>query len=222
MKFRFLLFVFLTTFIRAEIYGQAKNVWRHEIGINLLQIPATTIDLSYNFAFKPRYSLLLNTGYTLNYASSFDFAGFFLSPHFKCGNNGYSMKNQSGGFLKIGIKYNLRKAIEDNNYFFFGGFITNSLIHEKAEYNNLDVPTSQNEYLNHTVFIWGVNGEIGYNFKISNRLNSDFGVQISLPSKEYTEMYGYRNYIPGMGYMETCGGAKIFPMLVLNLKYSLK
>ena len=222
MIFRYLLLVFLTTFISIEIYGQGKNLWHHEIGINLLQIPATSLDFRYNFASKPRYSLTLNSGYTFNYAKSYDFVGFLLSPHYKCGNNGYSIKKQSGGFLKLGLRYNHRKFIDDNNYFFLGLFITNSLVTEKAEYNNWEIPDSKTEYLHHTIFIGGLTCEIGYNFRINNKLNSDFGAQVSFPSKKHTNLYGYTNFIPGMGYMETCGGERIFPMIFLNMKYLLK
>jgi hypothetical protein len=208
--------------ISVNVLGQIKENWNHYIGFNLLQIPTTTIDLNYELANKPRYTIIINPGYTINYTNSFDFIGFFLSPHYKCGNYGYSMKKQSGGFIKIGLKYNLRSTTEKKNYFFLGAFITNSMIYEKAEYENLEIPNSQVEYLNHKIFIVGLTGAVGYNFRISNKLNSDFEVHMSMPSKKYDDLYGYSNYIPGMGYMETCGNERIFPMIVLNLKYKLK
>lgn len=208
--------------INVNVFGQVKEKWNHDIGINLLQIPATTFDLTYELSQNPRFTMIVNPGYTLNYANSFDFIGFFLSPHYKCGNDGYSMKNQSGGFIKIGMKFNFRKKTEKNNYFYLGAFMTNSLISEKAEYKNWDIPNSQVEYLDHKIFIAGLTGAVGYNFRISDKLNSDFGAYLSIPSKNYNDLYGYRNYIPGMGYMETCGNEKIFPMIVLNLKYKLR
>ncbi len=100
--------------------------------------------------------------------------------------------------------------------------MTNSLISEETEYENWDIPNSQVENLNHKIFIFGLTGAVGYNFRISNKLNSDFGLHISMPSKNYDDLYGYSNYIPGMGYMETCGNEKIFPLIVLNLKYKLR
>ena len=221
MKKRKILIFWIFIIISGNIHCQDKNDWHHEIGINILQIPSTTVDLSYLSANKPRYTIIINSGYTVNYASSFDFIGFFLTPHYKCGNNGYTMKKQSGGYLKIGLKYNLRKSLEKNNYFFLGGFLSNSLIYEKAEYEDWEVPNSQIEELKHTVFVFGLTGLFGYNFKITEKLYSDFGVQISIPSKNYEKLYGYSNYIPGMGYMETCGGERIFPLIVLNLKYRL-
>lgn len=220
LKIIFYLIIFLIT--RNIVFGQEKENWNHDIGINLLQILATTIDLTYEFSNNPRYTMIVNPGYTINYANSFDFIGFFLTPHYKCGNDGYSMKNQSGGFIKIGMKFNFRNKTEKKNYFYLGAFMTNSLINEKAEYENWDIPNSQVEYLNHKIFIFGLTGAVGYNFRISNKLNSDFGIHISMPSKDYDDLYGYSNYIPGMGYMETCGNEKIFPLIVLNLKYKLR
>ena len=207
--------------ISVNLFGQEKDKWNHDIGINLLQISATTIDFTYELSNNPRYTIIVNPGYTINYVHSFDIIGYLLSPHYKCGNDGYSLTNQSGGFIKIGAKFNLKKETEKKNYFYLGAFITNSLIYEKVKYENWDILNSQVEYLSHYLFTIGLTGTIGYNFRISEKLNSDFGVHISMPSKNYDSMYGYSNYIPGMGYMETCGNKTIFPMIVLNLKYKL-
>jgi hypothetical protein len=215
-----ILLIFSLTGLKS--WGQGNISWNKEIGINLLQIPATSLDLSYEISNNPRYSYILNAGYTLNYANCFDWIGFFLSPHAKCGNDGYSLKKQTGGFIKAGMKYNFRKTIEKRNNFFIGAFFTNSLIYEKATFENRDIPNSQVEELKHYVYIFGVTGAFGYNFKITDKINSDAGVQISVPSKKFKDLYGYQNYIPGMGYMEACGSERsIFPMLVLNLKFNL-
>jgi hypothetical protein len=223
MKANIKTFLFgIIALISANVFGQVKERWSHDIGINLLQIPATTIDLTYETANNPRYTMIFNPGYTINYSNSFDFIGFLLSPHYKCGNDGYSIKKLSGGFIKIGMKFNLRKTTEKRNYFYLGAFMTNSMIYEKAEYENWEIPNSRIEHLNQKTFIIGLTAAVGYNFKISDKLTSDFGVHISIPSKNYDDLYGYSNYISGMGYMETCGNATIFPMIVLNLKYKLK
>ena len=202
--------------------GQDKANWNRLIGINILQIPATTLDLSYETSNNPRYSIIFNIGYTLNYSNGFDLPGFFLSPHYKCGNYGYSLEKQTGGFIKAGLKYHFRNNFEKRNHFYFGSFITNSLIYEKSKFENWEIPNGQVEELNHYVYIFGITGAFGYNFRISEKLNSDFGVHISFPSKKFKDLYGYQNYIPGMGYMETCDAERsIFPMMVLNLKYNL-
>jgi hypothetical protein len=217
-----IVFLITISLICIKSWGQDNLSWNKEIGINILQIPATTLDLSYEISNNSRYSFVLNTGYTLNYSNCFDWIGFFLSPHYKCGNDGYSLKKLTGGFIKVGLKYNFRKTIERRNNFYIGAFFTNSLIYEKARFENWDIPSSQVEELNHYNHIFGITSAFGYNFKISEKLNLDSGVQISLPSEKFEDLYGYQNYIPGMGYMETCGSKRsIFPMLVLNLKFNL-
>lgn len=205
-----------------SVQGQTKSSFQKELGINILQIPTTSIDLSYAIDLKPNYTVHISSAYTFNYVNAFDFVGYFLSPHAKCGNNGYSLIKQSGGYLRIGMKYNLRKTMEKNNYFFLGASLSNSIVYEKAEYSDMEIQDSPVVLLKHTLSIFGVSALIGYNFKISERFNADCGLQISIPSDAYQKMYGYTNYIPGLGYMETCNSERIFPQLFLNLKYKLK
>ena len=214
-------FLIIGNVLGGNALGQEKGNWDSSIGIGLLQITTSTLDLTYEFSNNPRYSMIVNPGYTMNYVQSLDFIGFFLSPHSKCGNDGYKMYNQSGGFVKLGMKYNFRNSFEKTNYFYLGAFLTNSLIYEKAEYENWDIPNSDAEFLSHKVFVSGLTGAVGYNFRFSEKFNSDVGVHISKPSKSYGDLYGYTNYIPGMGYMETCGKGGIFPMLIFTLKYGL-
>lgn len=223
MRTRFtFLFVTISVLSISNAAGQQQKEWVQSIGVNLLQIPATTIDLSCELSNNHKYTIVGNAGYTINYANSFDFIGFLMSPHYKCANDGYVIKNQSGGFVKAGVKYNFRKSLQRRNFFYLGAFIDNSLIKENAEFYDYNNPESEVEYLNHKVFILGLTGAAGFNFAIANKLSADFGVHISVPSANYKKLYGYSNYIPGMGYMETCGNEKFFPMLVLNLKYKLK
>jgi hypothetical protein len=129
------------------------------------------------------------------------------------------MKQQSGGFLRAGMKYNFRKTTEKENFFFIGGNLIGSVIREKAEYEGWDIPVSPREKLSQTLFIPGVTARIGYQFRISGRLHSAVGIQFSIPSAKYADLYGYTNYIPGMGFMETCGSGKtvLFPMIFLNI-----
>jgi hypothetical protein len=224
MKLKLSIIVFITSALTTGTVsgqGDKNRNWNREIGINVLQLPATTLDLTYEMAQHPRYSISINAGYTINYANSFDWPGWFLSPHYKCGNNGYSLDNQSGGFFKAGLKYNFRSNPEKKNYFFLGGFLTGSWVFEKTEYRNPEVENSPPVALSHKVFIPGFTAAAGYNFRISGKLTSDAGVHISFPSGKFQDLYGYQNYIPGMGYMETCGNERIFPMLVFNLKYRL-
>lgn len=207
----------------STVLGQEKEIRKHSAGINLLQIPATTIDLNYDYSPKANYSYSFGAGYTFDYTKNFDLVGFILSPHYKCGNDGYIIKQQSGGFLRAGMKYNLRKTMEKENFFFIGGNLIGSVIREKAEYEGLDIPVSPREKLSQTLFIPGLSASLGYQFRISGRLHSAMGVQLSFPSSKYAHLYGYSNYIPGMGFMETCGSGKtvLFPIVFLNIIYQL-
>jgi hypothetical protein len=208
-------------FCHGNVPGQEAKSRNHTAGINLLQLPATTLDLAYEIPLKPRYSLVINPGFTLDYSKSFDIIGFFLSPHYKCGNDGYIMKQRTGGFLKVGLAYNFRNTSGKQNFWFMGLFLTNALIHEKAVYENMVGPDIEAVDLRHTQFIPGLSGAVGYNFRISDKLSGDGGFHLSFPSKKYKDLYGYSNFIPGMGFMETCGNERIFPLPMLRLKYRL-
>ncbi len=206
-------------FSTATVNGQDYQVFRHAVGINVLQIPATTIDLNYDYSPKAGFSYSFGAGYTLNYTKNFDVVGFILSPHYKCGNYGYVMKQQSGGFLKAGARYNFRKTPEKQKFFFVGAHLTGSVISEKAEFEGWDTPVNPPEKLSQTLFIPGVAASLGYQFRVSGRLHCAVGIQFSIPSAKYADLYGYTNYIPGMGFMETCDGSNtvLFPMVFLNL-----
>jgi hypothetical protein len=220
MKLQCKLFI-LTLAFNSVLFGQNVKVTHHEFGINLLELPATTIGISYNRTTNPWHSFSMGMGYTFNYAKSFDIIGFLLSPHYKCGNDGYSMKIQSGPYIRAGFRLNARKTTDDYRYFFAGVYLTQSLVNELAELNDPEMPGIPYEKFHHLQYIFGFKGEIGYNVKIIKNLQSEIWASISLPSKQYKELYGYSHFIPGMGYMETCGGNRIFPMTGFNLKYCI-
>jgi hypothetical protein len=213
------LIIFTLILSAGTICAQDNDIRKHSAGINLLQIPATTIDLTYDYSPKANFSYSFGAGYTFDYTKNFDLVGFFLSPHYKCGNNGYIMKQRSGGFLRVGIKYNFRKIKEQENFFFVGGYLTGSVIRERAEFEGWDFPVSPPEKLSQTLFIPGLSATIGYQLRISGNVHSSVGAQFSFPSSKYADLYGYTNYIPGMGFMETCGSRKtvLFPMIFFNL-----
>jgi len=166
--------------------------------------------------------MFINSGYTFNYSNSFDFVGFLLSPHLKCANDGYKMIKQSGGFINLGINYHFRKSFEKRNYFFIGASINNSFISESAEYQDMESQGSQTESFNHDIYLFGWSGIVGYNFKIINKLSSEFGIKISMTNNKFKELYGYENYIPGLGFMDTASSdTPVFPMIILNLKYEI-
>lgn len=199
----------------STVRGKDNDIRKHSAGINLLQILATTIDLTYDYSPNANFSYSFGAGYTFDYTKNFDLVGFILSTHYKCGNDGYVMKLQSGGFLRAGIKYNFRKTLEKENFFFVGGYLTGSVIREKAELEDWENPDSPPEKLSQTLFIPGITASLGYQFRISGSLHSAVGIQFSFPSSKYADLYGYTNYISGMGFRETCdcGNVVFFPMV---------
>lgn len=219
MKKKTILFITYTILILNTIIAQEKNNIKSEIGLNLLQLTTTTIDLNYRITNNPRYSLNINTGYTFNYSNSFKLIALF-GAHNKLLN--YDMIKQSGRFVNIGFNYNFRNNYQKKNYLYIGASVNNSFIYENAEYREIIIQGSQVENLTHNLYIFGFSTIAGYNFNISDRLSSDIGLKISVPNNKVEEMYGYYNYIPGMGYKNTQGSNnRIFPMLLFNLNYKI-
>ena len=219
MKKKTLLFIAFTILILNPVFAQEKKNYKSEIGLNLLQLPATSIDLTYKITNNPKYNLSINTGYTFNYSNSFKLIALFGAHNKRLD---YEMIKQSGSFINIGFNYNFRDNYQKKNYFFIGASINNSFIYEYSEYSDVMIPESNIEHLKHHLYIYGFSVIAGYNFKISKKLSSDIDMKMSVPNKKYKELYGYENYIPGMGYKNTQGSNnQIFPMLLLNLNYKI-
>jgi hypothetical protein len=217
MKKYSLLLLILLNILR--VTGQPdKNMY---LGINMLQIPALTINANYSYDIKPFLTPVFDLGYSFNYLKSFDWIGTILTPHCKCNNHYLDINSQSGGYLKLGIFLNLRKGFQKKHYPHLGVFVTNSIVNEKGVDNRLvsDIPNSGPVNLNHTKYIFGLNSALGYEFSITKRLKTNVDFQVSFPVSNYKTLYGYRNYIPGMGYKDFEG--YWFPMLIFNLKYRL-
>lgn len=219
MRTKVQLLIFLL--IPINIFGQSEK--SRYIGLNLLQLPALTIDANYSTETKPFLTATIDLGYTFNYskAINIDWIGYVLTPHCKCANNGYELNKQSGGYLKLGGFFNLRKDFEKQSFFHFGLFLTNSIVYESGEYQPLNEngPFPEPEPINHTKYIIGLSTTLGYDFSITKRLKSNIDFQISLPNKNYQNLFGYRNNIPGMGFKDYEG--YWFPMLIWNIKYRL-
>jgi hypothetical protein len=189
-----------------------RNIY---IGLNLLQLPALTINSNISTEFKPYLTPIIDVGYTLNYvkANNIDWIGFFLTPHAKM-YDGFTAERQSGGYIKIGGFLNLRKEYAKTNYFHIGLFLTNSMVYEKIP--TMTIATTED----HTVYLLGVATSFGYEFSLTNRLKANLDLQISFPNKNYNDLFGYRSFVPGMGFKDTSG--KWYPMmLIFNIKYRL-
>ncbi len=204
--------------INLASFGQNKKM--QFLGINILQLPASTINVNYSLDYKPFVSTLADIGYTFGHNVNIDVVGFFLTPHIDL-YDGYSGTKHTGGYLKIGTYLNLRRNFEKNNFFHLGLFFNSAAVHETTLYTpiELSLPLATPQPLEHTVYLFGISTSVGYEFKIANRLKSHIDFQLSFPGNNYTQLYGYRNFIPGMGFKDL--NRKWFPMLILNLKYRL-
>jgi hypothetical protein len=191
------------------------------IGLNLLQLPTSTINFNYSIDYKPFLTPIVDVGYAFGYDENYDLIGMFLTPHTKL-YDGYTIDKQSGGYIKIGGFFNLRKDFDKVNFLHFGIFITNSIIHEEGLYLS---PISSMPYdiaankIEHNIYLFGFSTSLGYEFKITNRLKTHIDFQLSIPTNKYLDLYSYSTFIPGMGFKDT--ESNVFPMLVWTLKYRL-
>jgi hypothetical protein len=207
----------LVLLIGLKSYGQVDK--NHFIGVNILQLPASTVNLNYSFDYKPFITPVVDMGYTFGYNNAY-LLGYYLTPHNDI-YDGYTIEKQSGGYIKTGGFLNIRKDVEKQNFFHIGLFLTNSIVYERASYlSPIDSrPYSYADNKEHTVYLFGFSSSLGYEFKITSRLRSNIDFQLSFPPDKYSDLYSYTNFIPGMGYSGSLD--KWFPMLIWNLKYQL-
>ena len=223
MKTRILIIVCLL--ISIGTFGQTNK--SQYLGMNVLQLPASTINVNYSLEIIPFFTPVADIGYTFNYVKTenVDLPGRYLTSHYKeeFGKTMpwiiYRTDKQSGGYAKLGGYFNFRKDFEQQNFFHLGLFMTNSIVYESALMQELYPVTYLPTAVSHTVFIFGLSCAGGYEFSITKRFKSDVDFQISVPGKNYEELYGYSNFIPGMGYKDN--ESQWFPMLIWNLKYKL-
>lgn len=168
---------------------------------------------------KPFLTPAVDIGYAFNYEESFDIVGNILTSHCKCDNDGYDIEKLTGAYLKVGTFLNLRKSFEKQNFIHVGIFLNNSIVSESGNYRPEGEGGTGMQPVSHTIYVPGLSLSGGYEFSFFNRIKSGIDFQVSLPAKYYKDLYGYRNYIPGMGYRDF--EKYWFPMLLWNLKYRL-
>jgi hypothetical protein len=219
------LMLLATMLVSAGVLAQTTR--NQYLGVNILELPASTINVNYSVDLVPCFTPMVEMGYTFNHvkAENTDIPGWYLTSHYKEGFSktipwvAYSADVQSGGYLKLGGSFNLRNNFERQAFFHIGLFLTNSLVYESGWEQKMYPVTYEPTPINHTVFLVGLSCLAGYTFSISDRLKSDVDFQVSFPDKKYRDLYGYRNFIPGMGFKDN--EKRWFPMLIWNLKYRL-
>lgn len=211
--------LFITVCLLATFWSSGQTSQSQFIGINVLQLPALTLNANYSIEPRPFLTPTIDFGYAFNYKNSFDILGNILTSHCDCGNNGYEIEKLTGAYLKVGTFLNLRKSFEKQNFLHLGIFITNSLVHESGDYRPSGEIDPEMQSVSHTIYVPGLSFSGGYEFSVFEKIKSNIDFQISLPGKYHADLYGYRNYIPGMGYRDNW--KNWFPMLMWNLKYRL-
>jgi hypothetical protein len=68
-----------------------------------------------------------------------------------------------------------------------------------------------------TKYIFGIGTRLGYSLKMGEKLQGDLGLQIAFPNNRYKSLFGYQNYIPGMGFKDSY--SYWFPRLFFYIKY---
>jgi hypothetical protein len=222
------IFLLLCLLISFGTFGQAKK--NQYLGINILQLPASTLNINYSIEITPFFTPLVDIGYTFNYvkAENIDWSGWLLTSHrkpeyeypYKIQWCSFDIYKRSGGYLKLGGYFNFRSALEKQHFVHVGIFLTNSIVYESGDmYILYPVTYFEPTPVNHTVIIFGLNVAAGYEFSLAKRLKSNIDFQISLPNNNYLDLYEYRNFIPGMGFKDNEN--RLYPMLIWNLKYRL-
>lgn len=206
--------VSMTLCIAMMVAGQETGSRSQYIGINIPQLIGTQLNLNYSAEIWPYFTPYIEIGYGINVKDQ-----ALSPPYCDCDNDGYTMDKISGAYGKLGIFINLRKSFQKNNYFHFGLFFNNTSVYEKGIYEHFtpDMDLIKTP-VSHTKYITGMSVSVGYRFRMWKRFRSSVNFQLSFPDKTYKDLYGYENYIPGMGGKNYDG--YYFPMLIWNVQYS--
>jgi len=220
MKYKLLIILILWIFAY-RTYAQNADK-RQLIGIDLFQLPATTLSFKYQFATNPKFSINTNIGFTVNYANSFDLIGYWTSLNFTDDENAlYNKKLESGASLNLGVQYNFRNNYE-KNHFYIGLYQTNSYIHEKGHQGIVTEGDIVYENVEHKKYLVGIASNVGYHFRTKKRLQLDFGIQFSKRFNDNGQLFGHENYIPGLGFNAYNEENPIYHLIYFNICYFLK
>lgn len=200
----------------------AQNTNKQQlVGIDLFQLPATTLSCKYQFVKKNKFSINTNIGFTVNYANSLDLIGYWTSLNFTDDANAlYDKEVENGAFINLGIQYNFRNIYE-KNHFYIGLYLTNSYVYEKGLQGYVDNDIVYDE-VEHRKYLIGVASNVGYHFRTKKRLLLDFGIQFSKRFNDNGQLFGHENYIPGLGFNAYNEGNPIYHLIYFNLCYLLK
>ncbi len=199
-------FVLLVLLIGFGISVKAQSEKTNYLGINLIPLLGTTLELGYELNIKPNLSFDLYAGYV--YDSE-------LASPIKTGTP-YYLKKSSGFFIKIGSRYNLRNDLKKFAPFIGFNIVNAIAIEEGVKYEEpgdalVNGPVERNSYN------LGLSGIIGITSPATKRINIDLGLQVG--TVLVNNLMDYHSYMPGMG-IELYNGLRI--QGVLRVKYLMK
>jgi hypothetical protein len=219
------LHIIILTLLWSGLHAQEDFNKSFSIGTNLIKIQASTIDIIADYHFKNYLDFSVNTGYALNHIQP-DLS-IFLTGMCKGGNDGYIIQGRQGWYFKFGARYNFHKTDDSKFYFFSGVYLASSFIQEKTLYDmtwdnpNLYPSDSSMVLLGHKMYMFGFTAYGGGSIKLAKRLFLEIGLEAGFPTIKYKELYGYENFIPGIGAKANSDNAYWFPQILVNMKYKI-
>ena len=182
MKTKIILIVFLSLSFLLKINAQSEKP--QFVGINLIPLLGTAIELGYELNLKPNLAFDFHTGYMISAE---------LAGPLRIGTP-YMLQKNAGFFFKIGSRYNFRSNL---NKFapFIGINIVNAIAIEEGFYHESDAVLS--EWVEENSYNLGVSGIIGITSPATKRINVDLGVQVG--KLLVNNLLAYQSIMPGMG-----------------------
>lgn len=188
------------------IYAEAQSERTNYLGINILPLLGSTVELGYEQNIKPNLSFNFYAGYVFNSK---------LGSPLKKGTQ-YELNTKSGFFIKTGVRFNVRKDLNKIAPF-FGLNLVNSIAIEKGIYDSDFDYNTPNEQVNKTSYNLGINGVIGITSAATKRINIDLGLQIG--TTLVNNLVDFHSYMPGMG-VDFGSGLRI--QGIIRIKYLIK
>lgn len=190
-------YLFIIAFFTCLTQGitQEKN-YKYAIALNIPPIIGHTIDLKFEYDWKPHWTFQLGAGYMINNK---------IKGSWKQVDDGTSNWNNSGFFASLGARFNTRKEINKNT-FFVGTKLINGYFDQQAYDDEYDIP------INSTGYFIAAGIETGVTIKIFERLKSDIGFQYSPVIYSDSQASNFYSILPGTGSVSSLQG-------ILTVKY---
>jgi hypothetical protein len=181
----------ILTLITLNLGSFSQNERTSYLGVNMPPLFGTAIELGYELNLKPQLTFNVSSGYTFNSE---------LNGSCKKENARLKISKKSGGFIKIGVRYNWRKNFNKIAPFFAVNLVNSISIEEGTQEMGAIIngePTLWVESVFSNNYNLGVSGIIGITGNSTNRFNFDLGIQVG--RVVVNNLLDCRSYMPGMG-----------------------